>query len=54
MIQPIATTDKEKSPPPTNDELAEKLETVSEILSAQGANRFRAAAGSIPSAAPDS
>jgi hypothetical protein len=32
------------SPPPTNDELAEKLETVSRLLLAQGANRFRAEA----------
>ena len=32
------------SSPPTNDELAEKLENVSKLLLAQGANRFRAEA----------
>lgn len=44
MIQPIATTERETTNPPSNDELAEKLETVSGVLSSQGANRFRAEA----------
>ena len=41
----ITTPQKTKlSSPPTNDELAEKLEIVSSLLLAQGANRFRAEA----------
>ena len=41
----ITTHQKTKlSSPPTNDELAEKLEIVSRLLLAQGANRFRAEA----------
>ena len=32
------------SSPPTNDELPRKLENVSKLLTAQGANRFRAEA----------
>ncbi len=35
---------KESSHPPTNAQLAENLDTVSSLLSAQGANRFRAEA----------
>jgi putative hydrolase len=41
----ITTPQKAKlSSPPTNDELADKLESVSKLLLAQGANRFRAEA----------
>lgn len=44
MIQRISTADQKETLPPANDELAAKLETVSTLLSSQGANRFRAEA----------
>jgi hypothetical protein len=43
----MVTTDESKAirpQPPTNSELAEKVDTVADLLSAQGANRFRAEA----------
>jgi putative hydrolase len=42
MIQPNTTTAPGHILPPSNEELAERLETVSKLLAAQGANRFRA------------